>query len=144
MEGKQGNQGRENVNPRGRGGGAAGSGHSRRHSLALPEARKLLIAEQKRKTSGFNSQSLEPVDLPQRAPTETPALVAMEVLSLMIRLLLVVDLVAAQLMVVVRAWAVGGRGGGQGRGVVIPVPTPQATERAGTGAGAGTGTTEAI
>lgn len=52
--GQQGNQGRENVNPRGRGGGGAGSGHARRHSLALPEAKKAAeLAEQKRKTSGF-------------------------------------------------------------------------------------------
>ena len=52
--GGQGNQGRENVNPRGRGGGGAGSGHTRRHSLALPEAKKAAeLAEQKRKTSGF-------------------------------------------------------------------------------------------
>ncbi|PVI08565.1 RNB-domain-containing protein [Periconia macrospinosa] len=51
---QQGNQGRENVNPRGRGGGAAGQGHTRRHSLALPEAKKAAeLAEQKRKTSGF-------------------------------------------------------------------------------------------
>ncbi|KAF2018730.1 RNB-domain-containing protein [Aaosphaeria arxii CBS 175.79] len=50
----QGTQGRENVNPRGRGGGSAGSGHARRHSLALPEAKKAAeLAEQKRKTSGF-------------------------------------------------------------------------------------------
>ncbi|KAF2094734.1 RNB-domain-containing protein [Rhizodiscina lignyota] len=49
-----GNQSRENVNPRGRGGGAAGSGHARRHSLALPEAKKAAeLAEQKRKASGF-------------------------------------------------------------------------------------------
>lgn len=47
-------QSRENVNPRGRGGGGAGSGHTRRHSLALPEAKKAAeLAEQKRKTSGF-------------------------------------------------------------------------------------------
>jgi protein SSD1 len=52
--GQQGNQGRENVNPRGRGGGGAGQGHTRRHSLALPEAKKAAeLAEQKRKTSGF-------------------------------------------------------------------------------------------
>ena len=52
--GQQNNQGRENVNPRGRGGGSAGSGHTRRHSLALPEAKKAAeLAEQKRKTSGF-------------------------------------------------------------------------------------------
>lgn len=52
--GQQGAQGRENVNPRGRGGGGAGSGHNRRHSLALPEAKKAAeLAEQKRKTSGF-------------------------------------------------------------------------------------------
>lgn len=39
----------------GRGGGApAGSGHQRRHSLALPEARKAAeLAQQKRTTSGF-------------------------------------------------------------------------------------------
>lgn len=45
----------ENVNPRGgRGGGAAGGGHARRHSLALPEAKKAAeLAEQKRKQSGF-------------------------------------------------------------------------------------------
>ncbi|KAF2761810.1 RNB-domain-containing protein [Pseudovirgaria hyperparasitica] len=47
-------QGRENVNPRGRGQGPPGSGHTRRHSLALPEAKKAAeLAEQKRKTSGF-------------------------------------------------------------------------------------------
>jgi len=47
-------QGRENVNPRGRGGGSAGSGHTRRHSLALADAKKAAeLAEQKRKTSGF-------------------------------------------------------------------------------------------
>jgi protein SSD1 len=52
--GQQGGQGRENVNPRGRGGGAAGSGHTRRHSLALADAKKAAeLAEQKRKTSGF-------------------------------------------------------------------------------------------
>lgn len=44
----------ENVNPRGRGGGAINSGHARRHSLALPEAKKAAeLAEQKRKQSGF-------------------------------------------------------------------------------------------
>ncbi|KAF2089120.1 RNB-domain-containing protein [Saccharata proteae CBS 121410] len=49
------NQGRENVNPRGRGGSVGGGGgHARRHSLALPEAKKAAeLAEQKRKTSGF-------------------------------------------------------------------------------------------
>lgn len=52
---QQGNQGRENINPRGRGGGSAGgSGHTRRHSLALADAKKAAeLAEQKRKTSGF-------------------------------------------------------------------------------------------
>ncbi|CAD0016072.1 unnamed protein product, partial [Aureobasidium pullulans] len=46
----------ENVNPRPRNSGSVsgGSGHSRRHSLALPEAKKAAeIAEQKRKQSGF-------------------------------------------------------------------------------------------
>jgi protein SSD1 len=52
--GGPGNQNRENVNPRGRGGGGAGAGHARRHSLALPEAKKAAeMAEQKRKASGF-------------------------------------------------------------------------------------------
>lgn len=48
-------QNRENVNPRGgRGGAPPGAGHARRHSLALPEAKKAAeLAEQKRKTSAF-------------------------------------------------------------------------------------------
>ncbi|KAI9691758.1 MAG: hypothetical protein M1822_007830 [Bathelium mastoideum] len=58
-------QTRENVHPMrggagggagggGRGGGNAGAGHNRRHSLALPEAKKAAeMAEQKRKASGF-------------------------------------------------------------------------------------------
>lgn len=52
---QQGTQGRENVNPRGRGGGSTGaSGHTRRHSLALADAKKAAEqAESKRKTSGF-------------------------------------------------------------------------------------------
>ncbi|KAK7528669.1 cell wall biogenesis protein phosphatase Ssd1 [Phyllosticta citriasiana] len=50
----QQNQGRENVNPRGGRQGSVGGGHTRRHSLALPEAKKAAeLAEQKRKTSGF-------------------------------------------------------------------------------------------
>ena len=45
---------RENINPRGNHGGPPGGGHTRRHSLALPEAKKAAeLAEQKRKTSGF-------------------------------------------------------------------------------------------
>ena len=49
------NMNRENTSQRGgRGGGPAGGGHQRRHSLALPEAKKAAqIAEQKRTTSGF-------------------------------------------------------------------------------------------
>ncbi|KAL9032528.1 MAG: hypothetical protein Q9214_007931, partial [Letrouitia sp. 1 TL-2023] len=47
-------QNRENGSQRGRGGGASGSGHQRRHSLALPEAKKAAeLAQQKRTTSGF-------------------------------------------------------------------------------------------
>ncbi|KAF2486903.1 hypothetical protein BDY17DRAFT_321655 [Neohortaea acidophila] len=54
----QGQNRNENNAPRGgaggRGGGAAGGGHARRHSLALPEAKKAAeLAEAKRKTSGF-------------------------------------------------------------------------------------------
>ncbi|KAL8962419.1 MAG: hypothetical protein Q9183_005161 [Haloplaca sp. 2 TL-2023] len=48
-------QSRENNSQRGgRGGGSAGGGHQRRHSLALPEAKKAAeLAQQKRTTSGF-------------------------------------------------------------------------------------------
>lgn len=43
-----------NAPGRGRGGGAAGSGHTRRHSLAVGEAKKAALeAEEKRKTSNF-------------------------------------------------------------------------------------------
>lgn len=50
-----GGQNRENHPARGgRGGGPPGGGHQRRHSLALPEAKKAAeIAQQKRTTSGF-------------------------------------------------------------------------------------------
>lgn len=49
------NQNRENTPQRGaRGGGSTGGGHQRRHSLALPEAKKAAeLAQQKRTTSGF-------------------------------------------------------------------------------------------
>ena len=49
------NQNRDPSSQRGgRGGGAAGQGHQRRHSLALPEAKKAAeLAQQKRTTSGF-------------------------------------------------------------------------------------------
>jgi protein SSD1 len=48
-------QNRENTNTRGgRGGGNAQSGHARRHSLALPEAKKAAeLAEKKRTAAGF-------------------------------------------------------------------------------------------
>lgn len=46
--------GRENIPQRGGRGGPAGGGHQRRHSLALPEAKKAAeLAQQKRTTSGF-------------------------------------------------------------------------------------------
>ncbi|EAS31496.3 VacB and RNase II family 3'-5' exoribonuclease [Coccidioides immitis RS] len=49
----QSSQSRENGG-QGRGRGAPGGGHQRRHSLALPEARKAAeLAQQKRTTSGF-------------------------------------------------------------------------------------------
>ena len=53
--GEFGGHNRENTPGRGgRGGGPAGGGHQRRHSLALPEAKKAAeIAQQKRTTSGF-------------------------------------------------------------------------------------------
>ena len=47
------NQNRDNTSSRGRG-APAGSGHQRRHSLALPEAKKAAeLAEKKRTTTGF-------------------------------------------------------------------------------------------
>ena len=50
-----GHNNRENISTRGgRGGGPPGGGHQRRHSLALPEAKKAAeLAQQKRTTSGF-------------------------------------------------------------------------------------------
>ena len=50
-----GSQGRDSGAQRGgRGGGPPGGGHQRRHSLALPEAKKAAeLAQQKRTTSGF-------------------------------------------------------------------------------------------
>lgn len=53
--GEFGGHNRENISGRGgRGGGPPGGGHQRRHSLALPEAKKAAeIAQQKRTTSGF-------------------------------------------------------------------------------------------
>lgn len=58
----------ENTNPRGaRGSVSAGAGHARRHSLALPEAKKAAeMAEQKRKTSGFQ------FPIPQAGNTRAP------------------------------------------------------------------------
>lgn len=50
-----GGHNRENMSTRGgRGGGPPGGGHQRRHSLALPEAKKAAeLAQQKRTTTGF-------------------------------------------------------------------------------------------
>ncbi len=49
-----GGQGRDGGAQRGGRGGPAGGGHQRRHSLALPEAKKAAeLAQQKRTTSGF-------------------------------------------------------------------------------------------
>lgn len=64
--GEFGGHNRENVSGRGgRGGGPPGGGHQRRHSLALPEAKKAAeIAQQKRTTSGFQ------FPIPGAAPTE--------------------------------------------------------------------------
>jgi protein SSD1 len=75
-------EGRENAAPRGRG-GPVGGGHARRHSLALPEAKKAAeLAEQKRRTSNFqfpgpgnadpsNAQGSTPPS-PTTAPVNTP------------------------------------------------------------------------
>ncbi|GAB7361193.1 hypothetical protein MBLNU230_g1224t1 [Neophaeotheca triangularis] len=86
---QQQQQNRENNAPRGRGGGNAGGGHARRHSLALPEAKKAAeLAEQKRKTSGFqfpipgaggaspsqtNTSAASPAQTTQTSDTLNPA-----------------------------------------------------------------------
>ncbi|KAF2401418.1 RNB-domain-containing protein [Trichodelitschia bisporula] len=69
-------QGRENVHPRGRGGGSQGSGHTRRHSLVVTEAKKAAeAAEQKRKTSTFQfpAGSSESTANASASPTTAPA-----------------------------------------------------------------------
>jgi protein SSD1 len=65
--GEFGGHNRENISGRGgRGGGPPGGGHQRRHSLALPEAKKAAeIAQQKRTTSGFQ------FPIPGAAPAES-------------------------------------------------------------------------
>lgn len=65
-------QGRENMPPRGRGNGPPGSGHARRHSLALPEAKKAAeAAEQKRKTAQFQFPGPGAAETqPSTSPTE--------------------------------------------------------------------------
>lgn len=69
----QGNQNRENGGPsRGRG-GPIGAGHQRRHSLALPEAKKAAeLAQQKRTAAGF--QFPAPSSTPPASSTETPGM----------------------------------------------------------------------
>ena len=67
------NQNRENGGAgRGRGGGApAGAGHARRHSLALPEAKKAAeLAEKKRTTAGFQFP-IPGASGPAQSPGET-------------------------------------------------------------------------
>ncbi|KAF2496100.1 RNB-domain-containing protein [Lophium mytilinum] len=136
---QQGNQGRENVNPRGRGGGAAGAGHARRHSLALPEAKKAAeLAEQKRKTSGFqfpipgaapsNSSSnrdSSPSGNSQSGDQGTPGRMG----------------AGRGAHGRSQSMAVGGRGGGPASrgGGNFQFPPPQATADAGAGAGNHTG-----
>ncbi|KAK5134960.1 hypothetical protein LTR08_005912 [Meristemomyces frigidus] len=86
--GAQPNRSENNAPRGGRGGGAAGAGHARRHSLALPEAKKAAeLAEAKRKTSGFqfpipgaggaspsaSHRSVSPAQPEQQAPTPTSA-----------------------------------------------------------------------
>lgn len=77
-----GMQSRENQNPRGGRGGSTGNSHTRRHSLALPEAKKAAeLAEQKRRTSGFQfpipgAAGADPPSPKEVSPTTTPAQVA--------------------------------------------------------------------
>lgn len=64
------NQNRENTAGRGRG-GPTGGGHTRRHSLALPEAKKAAeLAEKKRTTAGFQFP-MPGAEGSADAPTET-------------------------------------------------------------------------
>lgn len=69
----QGNQNRENNAPsRGRG-APAGGGHQRRHSLALPEAKKAAeLAQQKRATAGFQFPAPSPGGSGSAADTSPP------------------------------------------------------------------------
>ncbi|OWP05000.1 hypothetical protein B2J93_570 [Marssonina coronariae] len=66
----------ENAGRGGRGGGPPGGGHQRRHSLALPEAKKAAeLAQQKRTTSGFQfpmpgSAGAETTDRSTSPPSE--------------------------------------------------------------------------
>jgi protein SSD1 len=68
----QGNQNRENNAPsRGRG-APAGGGHQRRHSLALPEAKKAAeLAQQKRATAGFQFPPPSPSPGGSGSPADT-------------------------------------------------------------------------
>lgn len=70
-----GAHGRENAGGRGGRGGGAGSGHQRRHSLALADAKKAAeIAQQKRTTTGFQfpGPSASP-DKPDDENSKAPA-----------------------------------------------------------------------
>ena len=138
------NQNRDSASHRGgRGGGSAGGGHQRRHSLALPEAKKAAeIAQQKRTTSGFQfpipgaggaspsttNRSTSPIDSDDKSPQAQQ------------------QAGSGQATLSVRSgnrgggsghgrsqsMAVGGRGGGQGRGVNgFHFPPPMATNDAG-------------
>ncbi|PNY25319.1 Virulence protein SSD1 [Tolypocladium capitatum] len=75
-----GTHGRENAGGRGGRGGGAGSGHQRRHSLALADAKKAAeIAQQKRTTTGFQfpgpaASPDKPDDENSKAPAPQPSL----------------------------------------------------------------------
>ena len=65
-------QGRENTH-QGRRGGPPGGGHTRRHSLALPEARRAAeLAQQRRTTSGFQFPPPGAVDTSESTAEEKP------------------------------------------------------------------------
>ena len=138
------NQNRDSASHRGgRGGGSAGGGHQRRHSLALPEAKKAAeIAQQKRTTSGFQfpipgaggaspsatNRSTSPVDSDDKSPQtqqqQGPGQSNLSVRS--------GNRGGGSGHGRSQSMAVGGRGGGQGRGANgFHFPPPMATNDAG-------------
>ena len=130
----------------GRGGGASGSGHQRRHSLALPEAKKAAeLAQQKRTSSGFqfpipgaggaspsvSNRSESPIEVEDKGSQGQPSRSGQATLSVRAGNRGSIGHGRSQSL------AVGGRGGGNaGRGSgSFQFPPPMATNDAGASAG---------